>query len=301
MDSSKENLFKQSSAAKRDKFGKFVTAICAVIIIACVLIIFLFVAFKGSRLFFRDHVEFSRFLFGIKWQVAKDDYGALPLLTGSILVSLVSLLLAAPLALGVAIMLSEIISSTLAKWLKMILEILVGIPAVVYGLLGMLLVVPMLQIMIGGTGYGWLAAAMVLAIMILPFLVALNLDALADVPDRLRWAAAALGADRFQIWQTIIFPLAWPRLGTALILAFAQSFGEAVAVQMVIGNATLFPTGINSPAATLTSVITIGLGDAVDGSRESNALWALAGLLLGISLLFDLIAHYLIGRRKNEV
>ncbi|WP_281164181.1 phosphate ABC transporter permease subunit PstC [Liquorilactobacillus sicerae] len=299
MDSSKENLFKKSAAAKREKLGKFVTATCAAIIIACVLIVFLFVIFKGSWLFFHDHVKLSRFLFGIKWQVAEGDFGALPLLTGSVLVSLVSLLLAAPLALGIAIMLSEIVSSKLAKWLKMILEILVGIPAVVYGLLGMLLVVPMLRLLVGGTGYGWLAAAIVLAIMILPSLVSLSLDALVDVPDRLRLAAAALGADRFQIWQTIVFPLAWPRLGTALILAFAQSFGEAIAVQMVIGNATLFPTGINSPAATLTSVITIELGDAVVGSRESNALWALAGLLLVISLLFDLIAHYLIWRRKK--
>ena len=300
MEPNSKSLLQKSLPARREKWGKTLSQICAWLIIFLVALIVFFLAFKGSLLFYENHVKLTSFLFGTTWQPTSGSYGALPLIVGSSLVSLASVILCAPLAIGAAVMMSEIVSPQIAGWLKIGLEILVGIPAVIYGLLGILLVVPGLRSLFGGTGYGWLAAAIVLAVMILPTLVSLSLDAFNGVPQKYRQAAYALGATKLQVWSTVVAPMSLPRLKTALIFSFAQAFGEAVAVQMVVGNAALFPTSINSPAATLTSVITIGLADAVPGSEEINALWSLAFVLLLMSLVFNLIAHYLIWRRKHE-
>lgn len=299
MESISKSLFQKSRSARREKRGRIFSQICAWLITFSVALIIFFLAFKGSRLFYENHVKLASFLFGTSWQPSAGLYGALPLIAGSSLVSFSSVVFCTPLAIGAAVMMSEIVSPRIADWLKIGLEVLVGIPAVIYGLLGILLVVPGLRLLFGGTGYGWLAAALVLAVMILPTLVSLSLDAFKGVPQKYRQAAYALGATKLQVWSTIVAPMALPRLKTALIFSFAQAFSEAIAVQMVVGNAALFPTSINSPAATLTSVITIGLADAVPGSEEINALWSLAFVLLLMSLVFNLLAHYLIWRRKH--
>lgn len=300
MEPRSKSLLQKSLSARREKRGKILSQICAWSIIFSVALIIFFLAFKGSLLFYENHVKLANFVFGTKWQPTTGSYGALPLIIGSSLVSFASVILCAPLAIGAAVMMSEIVSPKIAGWLKIGMEVLVGIPAVIYGLLGILLIVPGLRWLFGGTGYGWLAAAIVLAVMILPTLVSLSLDAFNGVPQKYRQAAYALGATKLQVWSTIVAPMSVPRLKTALIFSFSQAFGEAIAVQMVVGNAALFPTSINSPAATLTSVITIGLADAVPGSEEINALWSLAFVLLLMSLIFNLIAHYLIWRRKHE-
>lgn len=299
MKKSQPDLFQPAIAARREKVGHFIVSLAAMLIILLVIIVLGFTVFQGTALFRKQQFSLTAFLTGVHWLPARGSFGALPLIYGSLLVSAVSLLLAGPLALGTAIFITELPHKHWQQLFRSGLSILAGIPAVVYGLVGIVVVIPLLRELLGGTGYGWLAAAIILAVMILPVLITLTADAFAAVPRKYQVSATALGATKFQIWRTLIFPLATARLKTALVFSFAQAFGEAVAVQMVVGNAALLPIKLNSPAATLTSVITINLGDTSLNSSQNNALWSLALVLLLMSLVFNLLTHYLIRGKKD--
>ncbi|KRM06567.1 phosphate ABC transporter permease [Liquorilactobacillus ghanensis DSM 18630] len=299
MKANHSDLFQPSIAGKREKIGHLSVSLCAWLIICLVIMVLGFTAFKGTALFRQQQASLSAFLTGVHWLPNQAKFGILPLLSGSLIVAAASLLLAVPFALGTAIFMTEVAEQRWQRLFRGGLSILSGIPAVVYGLVGIVAIIPLLRTYLGGTGYGWLAAAIILAIMILPTLITLAADAFAAVPRDYQITATALGATKFQVWLTLILPLAVVRLKTALIFGFAQAFGEAVAVQMVIGNAALLPTKLNSPAATLTSVITINLGDTAMGSNENNALWSLALVLLLMSLLFNLLTHYLMRGKKD--
>lgn len=176
------------------------------------------------------------------------------------------------------------------------MELLVGIPSVVYGFIGLSVVVPTMRHIFGGSGFGILAGTCVLFIMILPTVTSMTVDALKSVPRHYREASLALGATRWQTTWKVVLKAATPGILTGVVFGMARAFGEALAVQMVIGNAALMPHNLISPASTLTSVLTMGIGNTVMGSLANNALWSLALLLLLMSLLFNLLVR-LIGRK----
>ncbi len=183
-----------------------------------------------------------------------------------------------------------------AKILRPVTELLVGIPSVVYGFIGLQVVVPFVRNTFGGSGYGILSGTFVLFVMILPTVTSMTADALNSVPRYYREASLALGATRWQTIYKVVLRAAIPGMLTAVVFGMARAFGEALAVQMVIGNATLLPHNLVSPAATLTSILTMGIGNTVMGSLQNNALWSLAMILLLMSLVFNLVIRY-IGRK----
>ncbi|KRL02906.1 phosphate ABC superfamily ATP binding cassette transporter, permease protein [Liquorilactobacillus capillatus DSM 19910] len=251
----------------------------------------LFITYKGLQLFSQDKISLSSFLGGTKWNPRDRQFGASALLLGSITATFLAVLLAFPFALGTAIFISEFKPLKVKKYLRFSIELLVGIPAVVYGFIGIAAIVPLLRLLLGGTGFSLLAGVIILAIMILPTMTTLCVTAFKSVPSAYREVSHALGATQWQTLQKIILPLAQSQIIIAILFGTAQAFGEAIAVQMVIGNAVLIPRHLMSPAATLTSVLTTGMGDSVRGSVANNALWSLALLLLIISLLFNLAVH----------
>ena len=174
-----------------------------------------------------------------------------------------------------------------AKILGPVTELLVGIPSVVYGFIGLSVIVPVMRHLFGGSGFGILAGAMVLFVMILPTVTSMTVDTLKSVPRHYRESSLALGATRWQMIYKVILRAATPGILTAVVFGMARAFGEALAVQMVVGNAALMPQNLTSPAATLTSVLTQGIGNTVMGSLENNALWSLALILLLMSLVFN--------------
>lgn len=294
-------LKKTKSKEKRgESRGKVVIQLSAFIIILATIAITLFLAVKGSQSFFANHLNVIKFLFGSEWGPTNTPpkYGALIFITGSLLVTLAAAIVAAPLGLGGAIFMTEIAKSWGQKILQPVIEILVGIPSVVYGYIGLVVIVPYIHKHVGGLGYGLLAAAVVIGVMILPTVTSLSADAIKTIPTSLRDASLALGATRWQTIYKVVIPAALPSLLTAIVLGMARAFGEALAVQMVVGNAQAFPHSLTDPTATLTTVITSSMGETTFGSLHNNLLWSLGLVLLVVSYIFIIIIRYLSSRRK---
>lgn len=214
-------------------------------------------------------------------------------------VTLLAALIATPFAIAVALFMTEFAPKRGARFLQVVIELLVGIPSVIYGLIGLAVVVPAMRIMYGGTGFGILAGAVVLFVMVLPTITSLTVDALKAVPSHYRQASLALGATRWQTIYKVILRAATPGILTAVVFGMARAFGEALAVQMVIGNAAMLPHNLVSPSATLTSQLTMGIGNTIMGTLPNNALWSLALLLLIMALVFNILVKLI--ARKGRI
>ncbi|HIZ53870.1 MAG TPA: phosphate ABC transporter permease subunit PstC [Candidatus Enterococcus avicola] len=302
MEDVKKVLTQKSKKAKLEQRGKIISFFSIFIIVAVVVSIFYFVASKGLATFFVDKVNFFDFLFGTKWnpsQVGENGQplvGALPMIIGSFLVTFLSAIVATPFAIGAAVFMVEISPKQGQKILQPVIELLVGIPSVVYGFIGLSVIVPAVRAVFGGTGFGILAGTFVLFIMILPTVTTMTVDALKSVPRHYREASLALGATRWQTTYKVVLRAAVPGILTAVVFGMARAFGEALAIQMVIGNAALLPTSLVTPASTLTSILTMGIGNTIMGSVENNVLWSLALILLFMSLVFNIIIR-VIGKK----
>jgi phosphate transport system permease protein len=288
----------------KENMGRGLSFLCVAVMIVIAVAIIIFIAFKGLSTFVINHASVVQFLTGLKWDPGKTDamghplVGALPLIFGSFAVAVMAALVSAPLGIGAAVFMTEIAPSWGGKWLQPVIELLVGIPSVVYGFIGLSVVVPFIREHIGGSGFGLAAGTVVLSVMILPTITSLSADAIRAVPVQLRDASLALGATRWQTIYRVILRTSLPGLLTAIVLGMARAFGEALAVQMVIGNAVKIPGSLFEPATTLTSVLTMGMGYTVMGQVENNALWSLALVLLLMSLLFIVIVR-LLGRGRR--
>ena len=304
MEDVKQILMKKSKRAKMEQRGKLISLFCILLIILVVVSIFYFVASKGLATFFVDKVNFFDFLFGTKWnpsQVGENGQplvGALPMIVGSFLVTFLSAIVATPFAIGAAVFMVEISPKQGQKILQPVIELLVGIPSVVYGFIGLAVIVPAVRSVFGGTGFGILAGTFVLFVMILPTVTTMTVDALKSVPRHYREASLALGATRWQTTYKVVLRAAVPGILTAVVFGMARAFGEALAIQMVIGNAVLLPSSLVTPASTLTSILTMGIGNTIMGTVENNVLWSLALILLFMSLVFNIVIR-LIGKKGS--
>lgn len=298
-----EELVKQltspSKNSRLEKFGKTITFLCLALIVFIVAMILLFVAQKGLATFFVNKVSLVEFLFSGDWSPSEGKFGALPMILGSFVVTLLSALVATPFAIGAAIFMTEI-SPKGAKFLQPAIELLVGIPSVVYGFIGLQVVVPFVRLIFGGTGFGILSGTFVLFVMILPTVTFMTTDTLRAVPRHYREASLAMGATRWQTIWRVTLNAAKPGIFTTVIFGMARAFGEALAIQMVVGNSAVIPTSLTTPAATLTSVLTMGIGNTVMGTVSNNVLWSLALVLLLMSLGFNMLVKFITRERKRN-
>lgn len=298
-----EELVKQltspSKNSRLEKFGKTITFLCLALIVFIVAMILLFVAQKGLATFFVNKVSLVEFLFSGDWSPSEGKFGALPMILGSFVVTLLSALVATPFAIGAAIFMTEI-SPKGAKFLQPAIELLVGIPSVVYGFIGLQVVVPFVRLIFGGTGFGILSGTFVLFVMVLPTVTFMTTDTLRAVPRHYREASLAMGATRWQTIWRVTLNAAKPGIFTAVIFGMARAFGEALAIQMVVGNSAVIPTSLTTPAATLTSVLTMGIGNTVMGTVSNNVLWSLALVLLLMSLGFNMLVKFITRERKRN-
>ncbi|RNB82721.1 phosphate ABC transporter permease subunit PstC [Brevibacillus fluminis] len=280
-------------------FGRMYTMVAAGLLIVVVLSITYFIASKGLSTFFVDKVSFTEFLSGTKWDPEDDpaSYGALSFILGSFFVTALAAIIAAPLGIGAAIFMTEIYPKFGKKVLKPVIELLVGIPSVVYGYIGLTVLVPFIRDRFEVLGFSLLAGGIVLAIMILPTITSVATDAIEAVPQDIRNASLALGATRWQTIWNVVLHSSRPGLLTAIVLGMARAFGEALAVQMVIGNTLKLPGSLLDPISTLTSGITLNMGNTIQGTPYNNALWSMALLLLLMSFAFIAIIRIL-GRKK---
>lgn len=243
-----------------------------------------------------DNVGFFSFLFGENWYPTSEPVhiiGILPMIVGSFLVTFLAILFAIPVGVGIAIYLSEIANPAYREILKPILEILAGIPSVVYGFFGLVVLVPFIQNTFHTpTGESALAGAIVLAIMSLPTITSISEDALKAVPGTLREGSLALGATRWQTIYKVIVPAAISGITAAIILGIGRAIGETMTVLMVTGNAVQIPGSLLDPVRTLTATIAAELGEAPQGGVHYHALFMIGFVLFITTFLFNLIADF---------
>ena len=291
-------MAKQMPKRNLEKVGFGVTGACVALVTLLVLALIVMVAQKGLSTFFKDGVDLVGFFTGTDWSLANIDpetglpqTGALPLIVTSFAVTLLST------AIGSAIFAVEIRPDFGKKIFQPLVELLVGIPSVVFGLIGFHVIVAACKAIFGTqTGMGILPGAIVLAIMILPTVTTLSMDALRAVPDGYRQGSLALGYTRWQTIRHVVIKSALPSLMTAVILGMTRAFGETLAVRMVIGGAEVMPLSLLSPASTITTTLTTSMAIYADGSVQKDVLWSLGLLLMGMSLIFILIIH-MIGKK----
>lgn len=283
-----------------ETIGKSFVYLAALLIIIATISITIFLASKGLQAFIKNNVSPKEFLTSTNWQPTAENpsFGAFPFIFGSLAVTMLAATIAGPLGISCALFMIEIAPKLGRKILQPIIELLVGIPSVVYGFIALSVLVPFLRQYTSGTGYSLIAGAIVLAVMILPTVTSIAMNAIDSLPSDLRDGSYALGATRFQTIMKVIIPAAAPSLWTAIVLGMTRAFGEALAVQMVIGNVRNMPESIFDPSATLTSIITLNMGHTTYGSIENNTLWSMGLVLLIISFVFILLIRYLSSRRK---
>ena len=286
---------------KNEIFGSTLLKISGILIIVTTILLIGFVALKGLALFTNDGYSIIKFLFGSEWKpdAKNPSFGSMIFTEGSILVSLVAILIATPLALCVAIYSVEISKSIVQKIVNPFIEILIGVPSVVYGWVGLSLVVPFVRNYVGGMGFSLLSGGIVLAVMIFPTITSVSIEALKAVNNDFRTGSLAIGATKWQTIRKIVIPTALPGILTGVVLGLARAFGEALAVQMVIGNTIATPKSPLDSMVTLTSIITMDMGNTTDGSTWNNALWSMALLLLVVSFIIIILLKQ-IGKKRVD-
>jgi phosphate transport system permease protein len=248
-----------------------------------------FIAWQGIQLFLHNGLPVTSVL-STTWSPEDEpiSYGILPFVAGTIGVTALAVLISTPLSVGLALFLSEVAPSRARTLIQPALEIFVGIPSVVWGWLGLTILVPFLREYLAGIGFtlgfSWFAGSLVLSIMILPTITTITFDSFRAVPQELRTSSLALGTTRWQTIRHILLPAARAGTLTAIVLGLTRAAGEALAVQMVIGNRPTMPTGVTQPLTTLTSQITLDMGNTVFGAPDNNVLWTMGLVLLVISM-----------------
>jgi phosphate transport system permease protein len=283
---------------KNEYLGRTYAFACGLFIILLTLIIIFFIFSKGIATFTEDGVSLSQFLFSTAWKPDAEPakFGALIFIAGSTFVSLGAVILSAPISVALAIFMHYISPKFGQKVLQPALELFVGIPSVVYGWLGFSILLPLLKGTFGGIGFSLLAGIIVLSIMIPPTTASIAADAVKVVPGVYMEASYGLGATRWQTISKVIVPASKSGILTGVVLGLARAFGEAMAVQMVIGNSIRLADGLLNPTSTLTSILAMDMGNTVTGTAWNNALWSMALLLLIISFVFIFIIRFL-GKR----
>ena len=274
-----------SRAHAQENIAKVVLFAASAFVIVAMAVVVLYLAIEGTRLFYADHVSPLQFLTSSTFEPDSRAPGALVFIVGSLAVTLFAICVGGPFGIAVGIFFSQLAPPRLASIMKPTIEILVGIPSVVYGWLGLTLLAPFIRTHLGSqTGFGLLTAAIVLSIMILPTVISLSEDALRTVHVSLKEGSMALGATRWQTIFNVLLPAARSGLTVAVILGIARAIGEALAVQMVIGNSAILPHGLLNPTATLTTEIVTDMGSAAQGSVLQHSLFSMAFMLLLIAM-----------------
>lgn len=287
---------------KNEYLGKSYATICGLLIVFVTLAIIIFVASKGINTFTKDNYSLSKFLFSNEWkpdaapEKGGPQFGILIFILGSVFVSIGSVIISAPLSIALAIFMNLISPRLGTKVLQPAMELFVGIPSVVYGWVGISVLVPFIKSSFGGLGFSLLAGMLVLSIMILPTITSIASDAIRTIPKDYIEASYGLGATRWQTIIRVIIPACKGGILTGVVLGIARAFGEALAVQMVIGNSIKLPGNLLGTTSTLTSILTMDMANTTFGSEWNNALWSMALILLIISFIFIIIVRRL-GKR----
>jgi phosphate transport system permease protein len=281
------------------EFGMFICAVFSVAITAGIVWVLVYESWH-----FFENVSIVDFVTDTQWTVLFENprYGIMPLVTGTLVTSIIALLVALPLGTTIAIYLSEYANSTVREILKPILELLSAVPTVVFGFFALLFVTPLLQrLMPELPGFNMLSAGIVIGIMIVPYVSSLSEDAMKAVPVHIREGSYAMGATRLQTALRVLIPAAFSGIASAYVLGFSRAVGETMVVAVAAGtqpNLTLNPM---EGAATITAyIVQVSLGDLPHGSVAYQSIFAAGLTLMAMTLIFN-IGGYLLRKRFREI
>jgi phosphate transport system permease protein len=284
----KERLFKYLTE---------VAALCSVVFLFGII----FSIFKEGYSIFAE-VGFFKFLFGRSWHPTHypSEFGILPLILSSILVTGGALLVSVPLGVGSAIYISELAHPKGKEFLKPVVELLAGVPSVIYGLFGMAFLGPFLSRVFGlPVGLNALNASIILGVMVVPIISSISEDAINSVPRQLREASYALGANKWETIIRVILPAAKSGVISSVVLGFGRAIGETMVVLMVAGGATAIPRSIFRPVRPMTSAVAAEMGETTMGSSHFHALFGIAIVLFVITFISNLITEWVM-RKKGK-
>ena len=242
------------------------------------------------------------FLYNEEWEVDEDDEGGIfggwiPII-GTLLSTLIAMVIATPLAMGIAIFLTEIAHQKLIKPVSIAIELLAAIPSIIYGMWGLFYFAPIVQSTVGGNGVGLLTAGIVLAIMIIPFMAAITRDAMNTTPPVLKESAYAMGATTFEVIKDVVMPYAKSGIIGSIILALGRALGETMAVAFLIGSVMMIPKNITDPTTSIPVLLANNFAEAQD--LEISAMYYLALILFVVSFaLISLAKFYFLGRKQH--
>ena len=305
-------LLLSEDSRRREGLIAFIFKAAAVLTILVTIGIIVSLLSETIGFFARPEVSLWKFLTGTRWQSlsskpSPENFGILPLVGGTLLVAGVAALLAVPVGLGTAIFLSEYATEKLRKIIKPVLEILAGVPSVVYGFFAISFITPIIKTVFEGwlglkvMYFNALSAGLVVGIMIIPMIASVSEDAMRAVPRSLREGAFALGATRFEVAIKVVTPAALSGIVAAFILAISRAIGETMAVSIAAGstpNMTLNPL---KSVQTLTAfIVQVSFGDAAAGSINSQSIYAVGMTLFVMTFVMNLISD-LVLRKFREV
>jgi phosphate transport system permease protein len=276
--------------------------VSALVSVAVTLGIVVILATEAGRFF--QHVTLREFLFGTRWAPLLEprSFGVLPLLCGTLLVTGGAIVIALPLGVGSAIFLSEYADDRLRRWIKPLLEVLAGIPTVVYGYFALFTVTPLLRLMLPQTQvFNAASASIVVGIMILPLVASLCDDAFRAVPNAIRQGAYALGATRHEVSVKVVLPAALSGVVASFVLAISRAVGETMAVALAAGMAPKMTLNPLQSIQTMTSyIVQVSLGDTPAGTTEYQTIFAVGAVLFVITLGLNLVGIAVLRRFREE-
>jgi phosphate transport system permease protein len=290
----------RAARRKYENTVKYLLLFCTFVSVIAVLFITFFIFKEGLPLF--EGVSPVEFLTSSYWQPtneANPGYGILAFIIGSIFVTLLALLIGVPIGMACAIFMAEIAKGKPARILRRVVELLAGIPSVVYGFFGVVVLCPFVREYFGGTGFSMLSGAVILAIMILPTIINISEVSIRAVPHEFKEGSLAVGASHWQTIRKIIIPSARSGIIAAIVLGTGRAIGETMAVLMVAGNAPIMPEGILSMVRTLTMNIVTDMGYASGYHRI--ALFTTSIVLFVFIMALNIIIYFLTKKLREDV
>lgn len=269
--------------------------LCALIAVLGVILITFFIVKEGWPVI--QKVGFFNFILGKQWAPTQQIYGIFPMILGSVYATIGALILGVPIGIGCAVFLAEIAKPRIANLIRPGIELLAGIPSVVYGLYGLVVIVPIIRKIFNNQGFSILAGSIILAIMILPTIINISESAIRSVPREYKEASLALGGSHWQAIFKVVIPAARSGIMSGIILGMGRAIGETMAIIMITGNSTLIPESILSPIRTLTGNIGIEMGYA--SGEHQQALFATGVILFIFIMILNVVAN-LIPKKVGE-
>lgn len=289
----------------KDRIAGNIILILTIFISSIIFLIFISLLYKSWPIL--GFESFNKIIFSSEWKPMQKKFGLLPFIAGTVYVTVLSLIIAVPVCILTSIFLAEYAHVRFQKSMNVVIDMLAGIPSVVYGIWGVIMVVPLIKNHIAPffntntTGYSLLAGSIVLAIMIFPVIIQISVEVLTSVPVELREASLALGATKWQTIKLVVLRKAMPGVAAAVILGLSRALGETMAVLMVIGNTVKIPKSVFDPAYPLPALIANNYGEMLSIPLYDSAIMLSALILFLVIIFFNILARMVMVNIERKI